>query len=759
MKLLFKLLLYTFVLFLAVYTSSPIWLPQVIVSQLPHGWQLEEIDVGYPGFNGLVVNKLRITGELQSTGIALQARDIRFAYRGLKSVTGSIKLDVFLDADEDSADDALTLADLSLRSTKLTGRIPELLIKKLQVSVHTEKGLYSELPLLADFQTFKLTPGRNGSFQVNTQLDIKDNLGFHGQIDFASREPMLLVSGQLETELEGGVLTVNADLQASTEGENIVVSLPGGATIQFWDKRGFIDELITRQIPELEWTPQPESSLDLEIAEASNFVILPGEIPSILFKGNFVLDMNSAHSVVNLQASGMEVEVADFSTPESAIINGKLLLNWHENASFAYRLQNGGSTPMTITADEMVIRAELVLRDGNIFSNGDGILTGGQILSMDTSVSTIEVGWQEFDQQNMTGKLSTRTRGFGTGINGELYTGFDFDVVYSLLSNTDIDGSGLMVFDSGVDLPILFTGNLQTQKWGITIPAADFSLSQLQPLLPVAHLELPDLIKLSDGHISLQADITVDEDINAVMNIKGYEISAAMLESSASSADFAFAASYGEFISAQGPLSIEVIALAGGIDITGVRVEMDIEDTDSVSLSALHADVFDGHLFVDSLRYSENEIAGTVIDITQINLSRLLAFADIDGLEGTGKLDISLPAGNDQQGIFIKDGTFKSIVPGRLVYTKEGFAGSNIGLQALENFEYENLSGSINYQSDGNYLIGVRLEGRNPDLYGGHPIVFNLNINGILPEMFKSLFITGDFEESILNQVKTRQTD
>ena len=55
---------------------------------------------------------------------------------------------------------------------------------------------------------------------------------------------------------------------------------------------------------------------------------------------------------------------------------------------------------------------------------------------------------------------------------------------------------------------------------------------------------------------------------------------------------------------------------------------------------------------------------------------------------------------------------------------------------------------------DGAYKITIRLEGKNPDLYGGHPIVFNLNIGGSLPELFEAMFITGSFEESILKQIK-----
>jgi hypothetical protein len=195
--------------------------------------------------------------------------------------------------------------------------------------------------------------------------------------------------------------------------------------------------------------------------------------------------------------------------------------------------------------------------------------------------------------------------------------------------------------------------------------------------------------------------------------------------------------------------------LAGGVDVTHIKADLNLEDIDTFGLKNLYAEVFDGQLSLGSLRFSEKRIEDTTVELHHINLGKILAFADIDGLEGTGFLEISLPVGSDQAGIHVKNGTFKSAGPGRLAYTKEGMAGSNIGLQALENFQYKVLSGTVNYQSDGAYQITIRLEGENPDLYGGHPVAFNLNINGSLPELFEAMFMTGSFEESILKQIKT----
>jgi len=108
--------------------------------------------------------------------------------------------------------------------------------------------------------------------------------------------------------------------------------------------------------------------------------------------------------------------------------------------------------------------------------------------------------------------------------------------------------------------------------------------------------------------------------------------------------------------------------------------------------------------------------------------------------------------------MFISNGSFNSTGPGVLNYTAADPAtvAGNIGLQALENFQYEALDGTINYSSEGEYSILVHLTGNNPELYDGYPIELNLNIGGVLPDLFEVLFLTGDFEESILNQLKIK---
>jgi hypothetical protein len=330
-------------------------------------------------------------------------------------------------------------------------------------------------------------------------------------------------------------------------------------------------------------------------------------------------------------------------------------------------------------------------------------------------------------------------------------------MTYTLKEKNGVSGAGKLVFAAGPELPLKFTGNAEAMRWDIKLAPAAIKLSKLKSLLSLAGVKLPATVKMKDGYLDLSGDIRIADEITAKMRIGGRDMAASLHNSKVSGANFQVDAGYDRGLWVRGPLSIETLELAGGIEVKDIRAELNVGNTEQFEFKNLYAEVFDGQFEVASLRYADQEIADTPLRFSHINLEKLLAYADIDGLRGAGFLDIALPVGTDQTGLHVKNGTFASTGGGRLAYTKEGLAGSNIGLQALENFQFKDLSGNLNYESDGAYLIAVRLEGNNPDLYAGHPVVFNLNINGSLPALFEAVFMTGSFEESVLKQIKSQQ--
>ena len=133
-------------------------------------------------------------------------------------------------------------------------------------------------------------------------------------------------------------------------------------------------------------------------------------------------------------------------------------------------------------------------------------------------------------------------------------------------------------------------------------------------------------------------------------------------------------------------MSVEKIALTGGLEVLQLStdLDLDLEGREIIGLNNIQAKLLGGQLNLASLRLVQDRIEDTVVDLTGIDLSRLLAYVDIDGLDGSGTLDISLPLGSDAEGVYVKQGTFGSTIPGHLVYINSNVAGdtpmtTNIG--------------------------------------------------------------------------------
>jgi len=888
---LFKLLLTIGFFLAATYAATPLWLPYLFALQLPPGWQLEKLDAGYPGISSTSIAMVRVTGELMAGGLELTAVNLRYHYGAPKLDVGSVSLDLFLFAGDDKNSDALTLDDLSLPITRLTGKTPELSITELQIAVHpvTSKQPISSAPtqpLELNFQAFKLKPINDDQFHLSTaasseafpeivgQLDVdvgidsrKARMFFHAdgdlqpwlgitleqtdqedrtttrliatldakpkhqqwldglsaqlsggfltqlsgklgvQAEFSGADvqdivSLSVVAEQLRGEITHGTLLMDSAMHVSREGGKIIMLLPVSAEISYQDDATNIDKLLIHALPELKRSAQPFEMARAVLGAGSSFVIQTDPESSFSFSGDIDVELVSAQSNIHLKSTGLQIEADDLSELKSVSSQGPLTLDWVEQSPFTYtsdelelktdhlslsssghflyhdltagfaqsgllellnpviKLSNDPQTPATtINAGQLSIDAALTSTDGVFLSTGSGVFLDANLSPQTTSVDSLELGWQGLNLLNPSGQLTTRTRGFSTEVDAETWTGFDFDLRYSLLSNSETDGSGTVLFDGGLAMPIEFNGNANANLWNVTLPSSTIEIEQLGKLLAVAHFDLPDFLKLTDGSINIQGDIMAGDEMTANLFVKGSEIVASLLESNARQVNFAFNIRFENSISAKGPVAISIVELAGGVDVADVRLELNLQNPDTFSLDNLSAEVFDGQISLDKLQFSGNSIEKTIVGMDNINLGRLLAFADVNGLSGTGKLQMSLPLESNQTGAHIKNGTFHSMGPGRLAYKQEGAAGGNIGLQALENFHYQDLSGIINYQSAGAYMINLRLEGKNPDLYGGHPIVFNLNLDGSLPKVFEAMFITGSFEEAILKQVKGKQLE
>jgi Dicarboxylate transport len=87
---------------------------------------------------------------------------------------------------------------------------------------------------------------------------------------------------------------------------------------------------------------------------------------------------------------------------------------------------------------------------------------------------------------------------------------------------------------------------------------------------------------------------------------------------------------------------------------------------------------------------------------------------------------------------------------------RQARAGSDTSLPLRQQTTsaYQRLAAGLDYLADGRYRLRLRLEGHNPELYQGHPIDFNLNVNGELPGLLQGALLSGDFNTYLLKQLQ-----
>jgi len=204
---------------------------------------------------------------------------------------------------------------------------------------------------------------------------------------------------------------------------------------------------------------------------------------------------------------------------------------------------------------------------------------------------------------------------------------------------------------------------------------------------------------------------------------------------------------------------IPLVRLASDVDVTELSVSGRWQNgfhLDQASMAVLGGTLSIEPVFLDPGKSTYS----VALQVDNIGLERVLELVDQDGLTGTGQLNGTIPLRLSESALAIDDGHLINTTKGSISYDP-GVESTpqldNIAMQALRDFRYDLLDATLNYQINGDYGIGARLEGRNPNLYDGYPIAFNINLTGTLPGLLRASILTGDFTEEILREIQNEQ--
>ena len=213
------------------------------------------------------------------------------------------------------------------------------------------------------------------------------------------------------------------------------------------------------------------------------------------------------------------------------------------------------------------------------------------------------------------------------------------------------------------------------------------------------------------------------------------------------------------------PASILVTSIRSGVDLSNLGALYQIrwrflDELPIIDIKDFQCDVLGGKVTTSGLMVELNKPPfSTTFSLHNLDLAKILSVEQQRGLQGTGRLNGTVPMTFTSTGVSVKDGQVEAEPPGGVLRyisasastkgTSESDRQLQLVEQALNNFHYSLLRVGVRYEETGTLDLSARLEGKNPDLINTPPIHFNLTVQEHIPTLLKSLRLVEDIQGSI----------
>lgn len=223
------------------------------------------------------------------------------------------------------------------------------------------------------------------------------------------------------------------------------------------------------------------------------------------------------------------------------------------------------------------------------------------------------------------------------------------------------------------------------------------------------------------------------------------------------------------FAEATTPLGIQVTNPASA-SLSRIDIGLPLEDltwqyrfdtlANELQITDFKTALLGGKLSIAAARYNPARDRQQVdVVLADLRVDSLIGLADYPGLEADGLISGYLPFIIEGDTISIEKGLVGALKPGGTInYTPANSTpSSNPSLQlvndALSNYQYQTMNTEVFYDEEGELLLSVQLQGRNPNMNAGQAINLNVNITDNIPSLLKSLqasrVITDELERFI----------
>jgi hypothetical protein len=207
------------------------------------------------------------------------------------------------------------------------------------------------------------------------------------------------------------------------------------------------------------------------------------------------------------------------------------------------------------------------------------------------------------------------------------------------------------------------------------------------------------------------------------------------------------------------PQTLHVASIDIGLPLEDVAVSFSVEPTGVLHIDSVLAHALDGTISGAGITYDPaRERNDLLVKFDGLRMERMLDLVDYEGIEAIGAVSGEVPLTIAPGGVEVAAGVLAADAPGGSIRYLAAAAGAtgNAGLdlvnQALGNYQFDSLTSDIEYTPDGELVLAMKLQGRNPDMSGGQRINVNLNLSDNIPALLESLQAARAIEDFLAEQ-------
>lgn len=193
------------------------------------------------------------------------------------------------------------------------------------------------------------------------------------------------------------------------------------------------------------------------------------------------------------------------------------------------------------------------------------------------------------------------------------------------------------------------------------------------------------------------------------------------------------------------PLDLQVAAVDIGFPLSDLQARLRVDGAaGTVHLEQFSAALLGGSLSAEETVYDPTaERNEFTLRFSGLRLEDVVTLVAYEGVSASGAVSGEIPLTIDNSGVEVNAGRLAADAPGGLIRYQGAVSGGNAALdlvnQALSNYRFDNLQSSVDYTPDGELLLGMQLQGSNPDMNNGQRINLNLNLSNNVIDLLESL--------------------